>query len=169
MKNLIFNIVFFVTMFQLGSTAVLMWFFEDRVMEFSTDQAGMDAYGRFIEEFGPSVGPTFRKQMALMHYMEAVAAGLIVVGMFLFGNFRIGHLFAAIGCAAIAIVSQTVVDTFLSYPQITGNEAMVEQAPQGIMIFAGMGVANLLSFLLSDKPFFPSPQDCDKEDTKKQE
>jgi hypothetical protein len=59
--------------------------------------------------------PSFRKQMALMHYMEALSAGLIVVGMFLFGNFRIGHLFAAIGCAARAIVSKMVVDTISSY------------------------------------------------------
>ena len=139
-------------------------------MELSNEAAGVEAFGRFLDEFGPTAGPSFRKQLALMHYMEALAAGLIVVGMFLFGNFRIGHLFAAIGCAAFYSVSKTVVDTVRSYPQTqNGNEAMVEHADQGILIFAGLAAANFVAFALSQKPFFPSPEDCEKKQDKKQE
>lgn len=137
-------------------------------MEFSTDAAGLAAFENFLKAFD-SHGPTFRQQLALMHYMQGLAAGIIVVGMFLLGNYRIGHLFAAIGCAAFASVSKTVVDTIRSYPQISGNEAMLEHAPQGIIVFAGLAAANFVPFLFSNKPFFPSPGDCDKGQDKKQE
>lgn len=157
-------------MFQMGATAVTFWFFEERVIELSTDANGAEAFERFIESFGPVAGPTFRKQMALTHYMEGLAAALIVIGMFLFGNFRAGHLFAAIGCAGFSGVFKVVVDIVSAYPQITnGNEAMVEHAPQGIMIFAGWAVANLVAFFLSNKPFFQSQDNCNKADDAKEE
>jgi hypothetical protein len=46
---------------------------------------------------------------------------------------------------------------------------MVENAPLGIIMFAGLAAANSVAFLLSNKPFFPSPGDCDKGQDKKQE
>ena len=159
MLNILFNVIFFATMLQMTATAVIFAFMEDRVIEFSNEAAGVEAFGRFLEEFGAS-SSSFRKQMALMHYWEALVAALIVIGMFLFGNYRLGHLFAAVGCAGFAVTSQILVNTVGSMPQIQGNEAMIEHSAQGIMMFAVLAAANFVAFLLSKKPFFPSVDDC---------
>ena len=166
MKDLIFNVIFFGTMFQIGATAFIFTLLEDRVMEFSTDAAGLAAFERFLAEFEP-YQDTYRKQLSLMHTMEGLAAWLIVIGMFLFGNFRAGHLFAAMSCALFYWASKIVVDTIQSYPQIQGNEAMTKDAPQGILIFAGLAVLNSIAFLASTKPFFPSTEDCASNGKKK--
>ena len=166
MKNAIFNVIFFATMLQMASTSIVFYFMEDRVMEFSTDRTGLDAFGRFLDEFDDDDDRnTFRKQLALMHYMEGLAAFIIVIGMFLLGNYRVGHLFAATSCGAFYGVSMTVVDTVRSYPQVTlaGNDAFLQHAPQGILIFAVLSLSNFVAFALSDKPFFPSPEDCAKD------
>lgn len=160
--NLVFNIVFFATMLQFGMTAVVMWFMEDRVIEFSTKPPdGMEAFGRFLDAFGDA-GPSFRKQMALLHYMNAFYSVLVVFGMFVLGNFRMGHLFAAVGSVGFAYVSTIVAETVGSYPQMVGNEAIVKQAPQGIMVFYCFAAANFVAFLLSKKSLFPTAEDCER-------
>ena len=165
MKDLIFNVIFFVTMLQMGATAVIMCFFEDSVMKMANDDDGLAAYERFINEFGPDNDATresFRKQLALMHYMEGFVCGIIVIGMFLFGNYRIGHLYGAIGCAGFASVNKTVINMISTYPQINGNEAMIKNK-DGINMFIILAVANFVAFVLSNKSFFPTSEDCNND------
>ena len=159
MLNVLFNVIFFATMLQMTATAVIFAFMEDRVIEFSNEPAGVEAFERFLKEFGASA-PSFRQQMALMHYWEALVAALIVFGMFLFGNYRLGHLFASVGCAGFAMTSVAMINTIRSMPQITGNEAMVERSSQGIAMFAVLAASNFVAFLLSSKPLFPSADEC---------
>ena len=80
MWNLIFNIIFHGTILQMGATAAIMWFLEDRVMEFSADAAGLAAFENFLEAFGCILSTI---SSHALQYMEGLAAGIIVMGTFL--------------------------------------------------------------------------------------
>lgn len=53
----------------------------------------------------------------------------------------------ALGVGGFAFISRVIVYTLGSFHEIKGNEAMIENAGEGIMVFSVLAVANLLGAL----------------------